>query len=340
MSQSEYSIEGLKEFVAAHAAATLGHDPRWIGVMTDGLGHRDVSQVIRRDGVVVGWLPLVVTSSWLFGRHVVSLPYVNEAGVLAEDQSVATELLDRAAEIAKSCNARFVELRHHTPVEYDGLTPVRTDKVRMTRTLPNTTDQLPGAIISNNRNRVKKARSHGLTVKFGGSELVDAFYRIFAVNMRDLGTPVFPRSLFTAITHHFGNDADIAIVQSGDEPAACGLLMHGRDVTEVPSASCLRAFNPVCANMLLYYHLLERAIERGSSVFDFGRSTIDSNTYAFKKQWGGSPEPTGWQHLPLSAKAKPITKEDEKFTLAKKVWQRLPVWLTRVVGPPIVRGIP
>ncbi len=34
----------------------------------------------------------------------------------------------------------------------------------------------------------------------------------------------------------------------------------------------------------MYWHLLQRAIERGQKVFDFGRSSIDSSTYAFKKK--------------------------------------------------------
>ena len=48
--------------------------------------------------------------------------------------------------------------------------------------------------------------------------------------------------------------------------------------------------------MLMYWHLLERAVERGQGTFDFGRSSPESNTYQFKKQWGAVPAPAEWQY--------------------------------------------
>ena len=48
--------------------------------------------------------------------------------------------------------------------------------------------------------------------------------------------------------------------------------------------------------MLLYWNLLQRSIERKQRVFDFGRSTMDGNTFRFKKQWGAEPHPAVWQY--------------------------------------------
>jgi hypothetical protein len=35
-----------------------------------------------------------------------------------------------------------------------------------------------------------------------------------------------------------------------------------------------------------------------------------------------------------------VRPDQPRYRLAIEVWKRLPVWLTRWLGPPIVRGIP
>ena len=53
------------------------------------------------DGVR-GVLPLAFLKSRLFGRHLVSLPYFNSAGVLASDDQAASSLIDEAVVLADS----------------------------------------------------------------------------------------------------------------------------------------------------------------------------------------------------------------------------------------------
>ena len=158
--------------------------------------------------------------------------------------------------------------------------------------------------------------------------------------MRDLGSPVYGRRLFAAILAAFPRDAELCVVRAGDRPAAAALLLHGPGVTEVPTASSLREFNPTCANMLMYRHLLDRAVGRGQAVFDFGRSTVDGATFRFKKQWGAEPHPAAWQYHARQGNILEMRPENPRYQRAIRVWQRLPVGVTRRLGPAIVRGIP
>ena len=121
---------------------------------------------------------------------------------------------------------------------------------------------------------------------------------------------------------------------------SAALLTHGDGITEVPSASSLREFNSTNANMLMYWHLLKRAVERGQREFDFGRSTLDSNTYRFKKQWGAEPHPCVWQYYVRRGSIGEMRPDNSRFGLAIKVWQRLPLAIANIFGPMIVRGIP
>ena len=186
----------------------------------------------------------------------------------------------------------------------------------------------------------KPLKNESLSVQWGQHELLGEFYSIFCRNMRDLGTPPFSRKLFAAILDQFPRDAELCCVRLDGEAIAAGLLVHGPGVTEVPSASSLRRFNSTSANMLLYWNLLSRAIERGQNVFDFGRSSKDSGTCRFKAQWGATESPAVWQHYVREGTATDMRPNSGKFDLMIRTWQKLPVWLTKTIGPSIVRGIP
>src|SRR5262249_35998543 len=144
-------------------------------------------------------------------------------------------------------------------------------KVLMRMELPATTDQLWTGFKSKLRSQIRSGEKHGFEVLWGGHDILSDFYTVFSRNMRDLGTPVFPRRLFAAILDALPDRAEICVVRLRGTPAAAALLTHGNTVTEVPSASSLRKFNSTSANMVMYWNLLRRAIERGQRQFDFGR---------------------------------------------------------------------
>ncbi|TWT81130.1 FemAB family protein [Planctomycetes bacterium CA13] len=317
-----------------------GHREPWVGSVTEGLGHRAYLLRISDGDDVTGVLPLVLVSGPIFGRFLVSLPYLNTGGVWARDPDVAGLLIDGACELADQLNVKYLELRHEIPVDHPRLNYQRTDKVHMRLELPESAEALMKSFKSKLRSQIKKTGEYGLAVQFGGAELLDDFYTVFAHNMRDLGTPVFSRSLFSSILQHFEADAELCIVRKESRPIACGLLVHYGGVTEVPSASSLREFNRTGANMLLYRNLLERAIERGSHTFDFGRSSEGSGTYKFKAQWGAQPHPAVWQYYVRKGSPDEMRPDASGNQRMVKIWQRLPVWLTKVIGPSIVRGIP
>ena len=339
---------GLRDWLGRRGAG-IEHDPRWLAVLRDSLGHRPVALIARDDaGRFRGWLPMVSVSSRLFGRFLVSLPYLNRGGVVADDEKTAAALLDEADSLAARMRVQYLELRQaDEPLRHPMLNARREDKVNMMLGLPaeGDPDSLWSAIGSKVRNQVRKGDKHGLAIRFGGVELLDGFYDVFAENMRDLGTPVYPRKLFACILDCFAREAELALVTSEGVPAAGALLLHEREregggTTQVPSASCLRRFNATNANMWMYHRVLLRAMERGSARFDFGRSTPDSGTYRFKKQWGAKPEPTTWQYHVRYGELGAMRPDHPKMRRRVEAWQRLPVWVTRMVGPRIVRGIP
>jgi FemAB-related protein (PEP-CTERM system-associated) len=318
----------------------LSRHPAWPNVLAVGMRHTPYCLEAVEGERVCGFLALAEVSSFLFGRFLVSLPYLNYGGPVADDEETAGALIDQAVQLADRLGVRYLELRHELAMAHSQLRHSRTDKVQMRLSLPGDDAKLWKELDAKVRNQVRKGEKSGLTVTWGGDEKAEEFYAVFSQNMRDLGTPVYGRQLFRAILKQFPGRAEFCVVRAGQEPVAAALLLHGWGVTEVPSASSLRSHNHTCANMLMYWHLLKRAVERGQDVFDFGRSPQDGATMRFKKQWGASPAASEWQFYLRHGEVGGMQKESPRYQRLIRMWQRLPVSVTRLVGPLIVRGIP
>ena len=318
----------------------LSQHPLYLDAVARGLQQRPIFIEAIRNTRTCGVLALSYVQSLLFGRYLVSLPYLNYGGVLAEDDATSGQLIDRAIRIADECDVRYLELRHQRAVGHPRLNHTRTDKIHMYLGVPATVGQLWDQLKSGVRNQIRKGQKQAFSAHWGGLELLDDYYRVFSENMRDLGTPVFSKNLFRNILQAFSDRTELIVVRDGNKPIAAALLTHGLGITEVPSASSLRSYNRSCANMLMYWHLLERAVERGQEVFDFGRTNRDSNTFRFKKQWGAEPVPANWQYYLREGNPGEHRKENPRYERFIRLWKKMPLWVTRIVGPRIVRGIP
>jgi FemAB-related protein (PEP-CTERM system-associated) len=327
-------------FLDRHGDAGFPLRSEWFDVLRQSLGQRTVFLSAVERGRVVGVLPLVLLDTRLFGRFLVSSPYLNTGGVLADTPAAEAALLDRATSLADELDVRYLEFRHERRVEHPRLNAENSEKVHMRLPLPTTAEALWDGFKSKLRSQVRKPLGdERLSVAWGREVLLDEFYRVFCRNMRDLGTPPYPESLFAGILERFPG-AELCCVRLDGHAVAAALLVHGPGVTQVPSASSLREHNATAANMLMYWHLLRRAVERGQHTFDFGRSTVGSGTHRFKSQWGAVEHPSVWQYAVRRGDAKQMRPDGGRFGLAIRIWQRLPVCVTRWLGPRLIRGIP
>jgi FemAB-related protein (PEP-CTERM system-associated) len=329
-----------EQWLCGRGQFPLSRHPGWLLPLWHGLQHTPFCVEATQDGCVRGLLPLAFVHSLLFGRFLVSLPYLNYGGPIAEDEETARRLIDRAVDLAAELRVRHLELREEQPTDHVALGRQLRIKVHMRRTLPSSTEGLWHSLDGKVRNQIRKGRKNNLSVCWGGPELLDEFHAVFSRNMRDLGTPSYGRDFFRAIFRQFPGRVEFCVVRGCGEPIAAAYLAHGWGVTEVPTASSLREFNSTCANMLMYWHLLERAVERGQQVFDFGRSTLGGSTYRFKRQWGAEPGEAVWQYHVRHGDPSHARPESPRNRWLSRCWSSLPVGLTRLLGPIIVRGVP
>jgi serine/alanine adding enzyme len=306
---------------------------------------------------LVAALPLVLVSSKLFGRHLCSLPFLNYGGVLSNDERGKEAVLAYALELMHHHNAKCLQIRESQAYSdvllshLDAEPPAcEQHKVNMVLTLPEDMKQIGegnakkrAKLRSQAQLAVRKTQDSGdtLTQVFGHAELLNDFHAVFAQHMRDLGTPVYGKAFFTGFLEQLGHHAMITVSYLNGEPVGAGFLFIHGDRISIPWASTLRKVNHLSLNANMYWNILEKAKSRGALVFDFGRSTVDAGTYKFKKQWGAEPQACYWYSWTPEGVAKPdLSPSSGGFSLAVKVWQRLPLFLTNTLGPSIVKNIP
>ena len=207
--------------------------------------------------------------------------------------------------------------------------------------LPDTEGQLWKDIGSKRRAQVKRPLRENPRVVVGRSELIDDFYRVFAENMRDLGTPVYSKLFFGEIISRFPEHCTIIIVYLEGNPVGAAFLISYKGTMEIPWASTIKRVNHLAINMLMYWEALKHAINTNNDYFDFGRCTVGSGTFRFKKQWGAQTRQLYWHYYLTEQNELPeLNPGNPKFQLAIRLWQVLPVYLTKLVGPGIAKNLP
>ena len=333
--------EDWDRYVMDNDGATCYHLIGWKEVIEKSFGHR-TWYLFSHDntGSINGILPIVHLKSVLFGSFGISMPFLNYGGICANDDETCRDLMREAGVIAGIAGMKHMELRHCNNVLPE--MPVKTSKVAMRLQLPAKYEELKGSFGSKLRSQIKRAVKEGMYTRLGGIEELKNFYDVFSRNMRDLGTPVYARKFFHNILSAFPENTRICTVYAKDAvPVASGFLIGFRDVLEIPWASSLRSFNRFGPNMLLYSTALEFACSEGYRIFDFGRSTPGEGTYKFKEQWGAKPQQLYWHYWMENGEPIPeINPHNPKYRLAINIWRHLPLALTKLVGPPVVKNLP
>ena len=310
----------------------------WVRINLGELGHRSICLMAEEDGDVVGVFPMTRVRSRLFGDILASMPFVNLGGPAATDADVETRLLETACGHASRLGCDYLEIRSDRPL---GELATKTHKVSMTIPLPEDPNLLWESFTSKHRNNIKRAYRDDLRVEAGGPELLDDFYHVTERGWRALGTPLYGKSYFQAVMEEFGRDVLLFVAYQGKEPVATTLNGCFGTRFEGMWAAVSPAHSHLQANYVLYWEMIQHVSKLGFRQFHLGRSTAGSGAARFKARWNAEPEQLFWNyHLVRKGGLPELNPDNPKFELAMKTWRRLPLPVTRIVGPRVARLLP
>ncbi len=336
---SEQEGQAWQEFVDTHAECSHYHRWGWKRVIQNSFGWSTFYLMAVESGAVQGLLPLVWQKSRLFGSFLTSLPFLNGGGVVAETQEATLALVGEAVRLAQRLRAGHLELRQRHAHQLN--LPTKTNKIAVVRPVQPDAEKMWESLHHKVRTDIRKAMKSGLAPEFGGENLLDEFYRVFARNMRDLGTPVYSQVFFQQMLRTFPADTYICAVRYEGKTIAASFLTGYRDTLEAGWSCSLYRYLPLKPNVFLYWKVLCFAGEHGYRLFDFGRSSIGSGTHRFKMQWTSQEVPLYWVYWLRQGKRLPVLNpENPRYRLAIWLWRKLPIVLTKMVGPRVVRCLP
>ncbi len=329
-------------YVAAHPLATPFHSRAWCEAITRATGHQCHLVTARgADGRLTGILPLHHIRSPLFGQALVASGFAVDGGILADDDAVAATLAAGAADIARSLGVPSVELRGGPLPDGDGWHREEGVYAGFARDLAADDDAELLAIPRKQRAEVRKVLGSDLTVTTGRGEQERAdHYRAYATSVRNLGTPVFHKSLFSHVIDAFGDRADILVVRNDSEVVAAVLSLYWRGTVMPYWGGGTADARRLRANELMYFALMRHARSKGCTRFDFGRSKVGTGPFAYKKNWGFEPQPLVYARwLAPGEKARDTNPNSAKYRLQVDLWKKLPLWAANRIGPLIARGL-
>lgn len=326
-------------FVRQQPDAKLCHMPAWSRMVEDAFDHKAYYLVAREGERICGVLPMMHVRSRLFGSRLISQPFSDYGGPLADGAVASDALYRRAVEIAEDCHCESIEMRNTAPLPYE--LHARNDKVSMCLPLSSDAQEVWSGLRHKTRNRVRKAERAGFTVVSGGQELLDEFYRAWTVRMRELGTPCYPRRLFGSIMEMFPAESRIFLATVGGTTAAVLFAYTFKGRVQCSWGAALRGYDEAGPNYILNWKAIEYYCAAGMKFYDFGRSTVGSGQHTFKERWGAAPIELFWQYWTPQGKSLHLVKPDDpKYRKKTEMWKRLPLGVTRVLGPRISCSLP
>ncbi len=328
----------IDAFVVEHPDSELFHRPQWSRAVERGTGQRAHYLVAERGGSLVGCLPLSEIRSPLFGNAIVSTGFGTGGGMLAEGEAAAA-LAEAGWALAEARGCPSLELRGG-PIPEGWQVRPHVYSV-FTRDLPDTADTLLAELPRRQRAEVRKGRELGLSVSFGrDARHRAAHYRVYSESVRNLGTPVFPRSLFDAALESFGEEAEILVAWHGDRPISAMLSFLFKGTIHPFWGGGVQEARQLRGNDVAWHALMVSAIERGMRRADFGRSKVGTGPWNRKRIWSFDETPLVYAvRTADGALPREVNPLNPRYRLKIAAWQRLPLWIANRVGPVIARGL-
>jgi FemAB-related protein (PEP-CTERM system-associated) len=336
----ESRVQAWDDFVLNHQHGSPFHLNAWRKSIEETFRYKSIYLMAMEGRQVRGVLPLFLIRNILLGKVLLSVPFAVYGGVLADSPEAKQLLRDEVVRLGESLGVQYVELRNAFPEQVLGFHPL-SRYVTFTQAVGPNEETILESIPRKTRYMVRKSLKQEFETRIvkGASA---AFEDLYTRNLRKLGTPSFPARFFARLLEHFGEGADIREVMLQGKVASAVLTFYFRGQVLPYYGASDPAFHAVAPNNFMYYDLMRWSGANGFRTFDFGRSKKNvSGSYDFKAHWGMVEKELPYEMLLVKRRSLPnFTPANPIFSTPRKLWQKLPLSVTRKVGPFLLRMVP
>lgn len=328
-----------ENYVKNSSNATLYHRIGWKTVIENCFGYKTYYLMAREGAEVVGVLPLVYMKSWILGRFLVSMPFLNYGGVCSENDEAEHLLVTEAINIGKTERIDYLELHQQKKLNID--LPTSEHKVTLFRPLASNSADIWRSLPKKVRYKIRKAEENELKFEVSGCEGLDVFYDVFLYSQRNLGSPPFDKSFFECVLNEFPVEIKVSLVKYKEKVIGAATVGCFRNTVDGLWACSLNEYHHLYPNEFMYWKHLEYACNEGFGYFNFGRSSKDSGSVHFKEKFGAEIRQLYWQYYLNKTAVMPNANfKGWKYRVAKRIWKTFPPIIARAFGPHIRKHMP
>jgi FemAB-related protein (PEP-CTERM system-associated) len=326
-------------FVYAHPFGTPFHLIAWRQSISETFAYRPLYLLAERGGEIEAVLPMFEVRNFLVGRALISTPFAVYGGILATSAQAHQAMVEQVRSFANQMAVEYVELRNAWPDQVAGFEPV-SRYVTFTQEIQSGDEAILETIPRKTRYMVRKALRHSYTSRTTQDR--GPFEELYSRSLQKLGTPCFPSRHFAALQRNFGEKLEIREILLDGKVVAAVLSFYFNDRILPYYGASDPAFNFASPNNFMYFELMRQSALAGCAVFDFGRSKKEgSGSFDFKSHWGMRMRDLPYEMLLVKRKQLPhYSPNNPSFRWAIKAWQHVPLPVTRLIGPHLVRLVP
>jgi FemAB-related protein (PEP-CTERM system-associated) len=325
------------EFVQAHAQGSFFHLLSWRRTIQQTYGHRAKYFYVRCGAEWRGVLPAFVVGARPFPKALVSVPVGVSGGILANDIEAADLLRCAAQAFAEKEKLEYIEYKSEAK-QFSDLATKSDLYFTFRQELYAESEQQMKCIPRKTRAVLRASERAGLVGCYNRSDL-DVFYDLYTLSLRALGTPAFPKSLFENALKECRSD--FVTIREAGRIIGVAMNFYYKQTIMPFFAGTVPEARGVGVNNYIYWYMLKTAYDRGYRIFDFGRSKADTGAFKFKKNMGMTPIPLHYQYELIHADEMPqVNPNNPKYKKVIETWRRLPLPVTRILGPLIQKRLP
>jgi len=320
-------------YVNQHSDGTFYHLSGWQDVIDSTYSHPCYFCYVIENQSIVAVLPLVHVRSALFGNTLVSTPFCIQGGILSDNKEAHSLLLSAAKTLAKKLGVQYIEFRADVGESPD---PDLVNQTDVNVVFGCELSAEPAEILANIKKKqravIRQSLKNDLTMQI--EDNVDNLYQIYSYSVRNLGTPVFSKRLFECLLRVFPSQCDVLTIYHDQQAISSVMSFYYRGKVLPHFGGGLHAARTLKSNDYMYYQLMCHSAAKGCTYFDFGRSKIGSGAYNYKKHWGMTALPANnHYYLNLASDIPNVNVNNPKYALAIKLWKKLPLSLSQMLGP-------
>lgn len=326
-------------YVMENPFAIAWHLFEWSDLVESHFETRFFPLVAENSTGIVGILPIYLVKPLLGKPRMISVPHAVAGGILADDPTARKALLEAAIRLGTEHGIPGFTLKQYK-VRMEGDLTTDDNYYNRELTLEEGPDAVWDRISEGNRERVLETESDGLELEHPTEDL-KSFYKFLLKHHRRKGLPCVSEKWICDLVNLGMYSA--AVIRDRDGRIVAGTMVKTfRDTVSLPftcaAGETLKDHLPAYR---LYWELIRKYSQEGFKIYHSGRIPVTEDVDPYRLGWEGTRNNYYYQYYPPKGQITEFSrKRSWKRDLFSSIWRVMPLSVSRLLGPVIIRQFP